>query len=69
MPPPILVSGLAKKSIELAARVGDGYVLLAPERDRMAAFRSLLDELPIQQTGGGHDEFRVYEREVLPRFQ
>ena len=67
MPPPILVSGLGKKSIELAAR-GDGYVPLAPERDRVAAFRSLLDELPIQQTGGGHDEFRVYEREVLPRF-
>lgn len=39
-PPPILVSGLGKTSIELAARIGDGYVLLAPERDKVAAFRS-----------------------------
>src|SRR6202023_3321525 len=39
-PPPILVSGLGKKAIELAARVGDGYVLLAPEPDKVAAFRS-----------------------------
>ena len=39
-PPPILVSGLGKKSIELAARVGDGYVLLMPDPDKIAAFRS-----------------------------
>jgi G6PDH family F420-dependent oxidoreductase len=39
-PPPILVAGLGKKSIDLAARVGDGYVLLAPDRDKVTAFRS-----------------------------
>jgi hypothetical protein len=28
-----------------------------------------VDELHVRQIGGGHEEFfRVYEREVLPRF-
>jgi G6PDH family F420-dependent oxidoreductase len=38
-PPPILVSGLGKRSVELAARVGDGYFLIAPNRDMVESFR------------------------------
>jgi G6PDH family F420-dependent oxidoreductase len=38
-PPPILVSGLGKRSIELAARVGDGYFLITPDRECVEAFR------------------------------
>jgi G6PDH family F420-dependent oxidoreductase len=30
-PPPVIVSGFGPKSIELAARIGDGYATVAPE--------------------------------------
>ena len=39
-PPPILVSGFGGKSIELAARVGDGFVTTKPDRDAVEHFRS-----------------------------
>jgi G6PDH family F420-dependent oxidoreductase len=39
-PPPILVSGFGPKSIELAARVGDGYVSTMPEADAVRRFRA-----------------------------
>ncbi len=153
-PPPVLVSGFGPRSIGLAARIGDGYVVNRPDRDMVDAFRSGgggrkpvqagmkvchgpdeaaarqtvhrlwpteqlpgelaqvlptpehleqasslvtedmvaqavpcgpdldrhvraiqayadagVDEVYVQQVGGGHEEFfRVYEREVLPRF-
>jgi G6PDH family F420-dependent oxidoreductase len=38
-PPPIYVSGFGPKSIELAARIGDGYCLVGPEGDAVRRFR------------------------------
>jgi G6PDH family F420-dependent oxidoreductase len=153
-PPPVLVSGFGPKAIELAARIGDGYVITMPDADSIKAFHDQggagkpvqagtkvcygsdegeavrtvhriwpneslpgelaqilptpahfeqaselvteemiaesvpcgpdlsrhaeslqefaaagVDELFVQQIGGGHDAFfEAYEREVLPRF-
>jgi G6PDH family F420-dependent oxidoreductase len=39
-PPKIYVSGFGRKSIELAARLGDGYVSVAPNADLVRRFRS-----------------------------
>ena len=44
-PPPILVSGFGGKSVELAARVGDGFVTVAPDPDAVVRYR--------EQGGGG----------------
>jgi G6PDH family F420-dependent oxidoreductase len=38
-PPPILVSGFGPKSVDLAARVGDGYVTTSPDADSIERFR------------------------------
>lgn len=52
--PPILVSGLARKSAELAGRIGDGYILTSPDPELVQTFRS---------SGGGtkvvHGSFKV----------
>ena len=37
--PPVLVSGFGPKSVELAARVGDGYCTVGPDADAVAQFR------------------------------
>ena len=39
-PPPVLVSGFGPKSVELAARVGDGYCLTMPSAELISQFRS-----------------------------
>jgi G6PDH family F420-dependent oxidoreductase len=39
-PPPIYVSGFGPKSIELAARVGDGFVTVNPDGDAVKQFRA-----------------------------
>jgi G6PDH family F420-dependent oxidoreductase len=39
-PVEILVSGFGPKSIEVAARIGDGYVSTMPDRDAVERFRS-----------------------------
>jgi G6PDH family F420-dependent oxidoreductase len=39
-PPPVYVSGFGSKSIELAARIGDGYVSTSPDADAVAQFRA-----------------------------
>jgi G6PDH family F420-dependent oxidoreductase len=39
-PPEVLVAASGPKSIELAGRVGDGYVGLAPEAEHVESFRS-----------------------------
>jgi G6PDH family F420-dependent oxidoreductase len=39
-PPPILMSGFGPKSIDLAARIADGFVTVSPERDAVERFRS-----------------------------
>jgi G6PDH family F420-dependent oxidoreductase len=38
-PPPILVSGFGPKSIDLAARVGDGYCTTKPDADAIRSYR------------------------------
>ena len=37
--PPILVSGFGRKSVELAARIGDGYVTVGPDEESVRLFR------------------------------
>jgi G6PDH family F420-dependent oxidoreductase len=39
-PPPILVSGFGPKAIEVAARIGDGFVTTSPDADAIAQYRS-----------------------------
>jgi coenzyme F420-dependent glucose-6-phosphate dehydrogenase len=39
-PPPIVVAGSGPKAAELAGRIGDGFVGLAPKRDLIEAFES-----------------------------
>jgi G6PDH family F420-dependent oxidoreductase len=38
-PPPIYVSGFGEKATELAGRIGDGYINVAPEADLVRMFR------------------------------
>jgi G6PDH family F420-dependent oxidoreductase len=45
-PPDVLVSGFGPKSVDLAARVGDGYVTVGPDKESVDRFRS----------GGGGDK-------------
>ena len=39
-PPPIVISGFGRKSVELAARIGDGYCTVGPDTDAVRLFRS-----------------------------
>jgi G6PDH family F420-dependent oxidoreductase len=39
-PPPVFVSGFGPKAIELAGRIGDGFVTTMPDADGIARFRS-----------------------------
>src|SRR4051794_4480466 len=39
-PVPILVSGFGPKAIRLAARIGDGYVTMSPDKDAIELYRS-----------------------------
>jgi G6PDH family F420-dependent oxidoreductase len=39
-PPPIVVSGLGRRSAALAGRIGDGYMNLKPDRELLGAFQS-----------------------------
>jgi len=39
-PPPILISGFGPKSIELAARIGDGYCTAGPDAESVELFRA-----------------------------
>jgi G6PDH family F420-dependent oxidoreductase len=38
--PPILVSGFGPKAVELAARIGDGFVSVGPDRDGAQSYRA-----------------------------
>ena len=38
-PPPVLVSGFGPKATELAARIGEGYMNVAPEREMVDLYR------------------------------
>jgi G6PDH family F420-dependent oxidoreductase len=39
-PPPVLVSGFGPKSVDLAARIGDGYCTTDPDADLIGRFRA-----------------------------
>jgi G6PDH family F420-dependent oxidoreductase len=39
-PPPVLVSGFGSRSVELAARIGDGYVTVRPDADAISRYRA-----------------------------
>jgi G6PDH family F420-dependent oxidoreductase len=50
-PPPVLVSGFGPKSVDLAGRIGDGYVTTMPDADLLARFRSAGGEGKLSQGG------------------
>ena len=39
-PPPVLVSGFGPKAVDLAARIGDGFVTVQPDRDLLDRYRA-----------------------------
>jgi G6PDH family F420-dependent oxidoreductase len=59
-PPPVLVSGFGPKSVDLAARIGDGYVTTSPDADSIERFRGGGGEGKLVQAGAkvcyGSDE-------------
>ncbi len=61
-PPPIVVSGFGRKSVELAAKIGDGYCTVGPDADAVRLFRSSSANGKIVQGGlkvcWGEDEAR-----------
>jgi G6PDH family F420-dependent oxidoreductase len=76
-PPPILVSGFGPKSVDLAARVGDGYCTTMPDADLIGRFRAAGGEGKPVQAGTkvcyGPDEaearrtaHRLWANEALP---
>jgi G6PDH family F420-dependent oxidoreductase len=76
-PPPILVSGFGPKSVELAGRVGDGYVTTMPDTQLIERFRSAGGEgKPIQagtkvcyaadEAEARRTAHRLWPNEVLP---
>jgi len=50
-PPPILISGFGRKSIELAARIADGFVTVAPDAESVELFRSRAEPGKLVQGG------------------
>src|SRR5436305_8140833 len=50
-PPPILVSAFGRKSLELAARIGDGYATVGPDEESVRFFREHAREGALVQGG------------------
>ncbi len=76
-PPRIVVSGSGRKSVELAARIGDGYCTVGPDAESVALFRSRAGGAKLVQGGlkvcWGPDEaqarktvHRLWPNEALP---
>jgi G6PDH family F420-dependent oxidoreductase len=76
-PPPVYVSGFGPRSVELAGRIGDGYVTAMPDADLVARFRAAGGEGKPVQAGTkvcyGADEaqarrtvHRLWPNEALP---
>jgi G6PDH family F420-dependent oxidoreductase len=76
-PPPIHVSGFGPKAVDLAARIGDGYVITMPDADLIGRFRSNGGGDKVVQAGmkvcWGRDEAearraarRLWPNEALP---
>jgi G6PDH family F420-dependent oxidoreductase len=76
-PPDILVSGFGPKAVDLAGRIGDGYVAVMPERELVDRFHAAGGEGKLVQGGTkvcwGPDEqecvktvHRIWPNEALP---
>jgi G6PDH family F420-dependent oxidoreductase len=76
-PPPIVVSGFGPKAIDLAARIGDGYVTVGPDAESVKRFRSQASNGTLVQGGlkvcWGPDEaqarktaYRLWPNDALP---
>jgi G6PDH family F420-dependent oxidoreductase len=77
-PPPIVISGFGRKSVELAARIGDGYCTVGPDAESVEFFRSKSQHAnPVVQGGlkvcWGEQEararrtvWRLWPNEALP---
>jgi G6PDH family F420-dependent oxidoreductase len=76
-PPEIVISGFGSKSVELAARIGDGYCTVGPDADSVKEFRSIAKGPKVVQGGlkvcWGEDEqrslahvHRLWPNEGLP---
>jgi G6PDH family F420-dependent oxidoreductase len=50
-PPPIYVSGFGPKAVGLAARIGDGFCTVGPDKDAVSKFRSEAKEGAVVQGG------------------
>lgn len=48
VPPEIFVSGFGPKAIDVAARIGDGYIGTSPDSELLGRFRAAADGLPAQ---------------------
>ena len=47
-PPPVYVSGFGPKAVDLAARIGDGYITTSPDPELLTRFRELSGGKPAQ---------------------
>jgi G6PDH family F420-dependent oxidoreductase len=75
-PPPIYVSGFGPKSVDLAGRIGDGYVTTMPDADLVGRYRGAGGKGPVQagtKVCYGSDEaearrtvLRLWPNESLP---
>ncbi|MEA2363927.1 MAG: hypothetical protein QOD71_3072 [Thermoleophilaceae bacterium] len=75
-PPPVLVSAFGPKSVDLAGRVGDGYVTTMPDASLIERYRAAGGDGPVQASTKvcyGSDEaearrtaHRLWPNEVLP---
>jgi G6PDH family F420-dependent oxidoreductase len=68
-PVPVIVSGFGPKAIDLAARIGDGFCTVGPDRDAVERFRSQGGEAKLVQGGLKvcYDEDRDRARETVHR--
>lgn len=48
VPPEIFVSGFGPKAVDLAGRIGDGYISTSPDPELLDRFRSIADGRPSQ---------------------
>jgi G6PDH family F420-dependent oxidoreductase len=75
-PVPILVSGFGPKAIEVAARIGDGFCTVEPDKEGIAKYRELGGKGPVQAGSkvcyGPNEEearqtaYRLWPNEALP---
>jgi G6PDH family F420-dependent oxidoreductase len=76
-PPPVILSGFGTKSVELAARIGDGYCTVGPDADSVRQFRDQAQRGQLVQGGlkacWGEDEnaarqlvHEIWPNEALP---